>query len=143
MRFYAFIMILASAIQSFWSQSSARDSTSTFVFLTDVHLKPEMNAPIGFQLAIDKINELNPDFILSGGDQVYDVMRGNQERADSLFTLYTEMSKGFDMKVYNRMGNHDLFGIYEESPKDETHPDYKYGMYIDHGWEEKRTQMGW
>lgn len=88
-----------------------------------------MNAPVGFQMAIDKVNELNPDFVLSGGDQVYDVMRGNQERGDSLFTLYKDMCKGFTMPVYNTVGNHDLFGIYEESLEDETHPDYKYGMF--------------
>ena len=30
-----------------------------FAFLTDIHIKPEMNAPKGFQMAIDKVNELN------------------------------------------------------------------------------------
>ncbi|EON76888.1 hypothetical protein ADIS_2634 [Lunatimonas lonarensis] len=98
-------------------------------FLTDIHLQPERRAPIGFQMAIDKVNELNPDFVISGGDQVYDVMRGNLGRADSLFQLYTEMSKGFNMPVYNTVGNHDLFAIYPESPEDENHPDYKFGMY--------------
>lgn len=112
-----------------WCQTIESDSSFTFAFFTDIHLKPEMNAPVGFQMAIDKANELNPDFVLSGGDQVYDVMRGNQERGDSLFTLYKEMSKGFNMPVYNTVGNHDLFGIYAESPEDESHPDYKYGMF--------------
>ena len=56
-----------------------------FAFMTDIHIKPEMNAPEGFQMAIDKANELNPDFVLTGGDLVYDVMRGNQERGDTLF----------------------------------------------------------
>jgi len=101
----------------------------TFAFMTDIHIKPEMNAPKGFQMAIDKANELNPDFVLTGGDLVYDVMRGNQKRGDTLFTLYTDMIKGFNMPVYNCVGNHDLFGIYEESPEDSTHPDYKYGMF--------------
>lgn len=100
-----------------------------FAFMTDIHIKPEMNAPEGFQMAIDKANELNPDFVLTGGDLVYDVMRGNQERGDTLFSLYTEMIKGFNMPVYHCVGNHDLFGIYEESPEDSNHPDYKYGMF--------------
>src|SRR5690606_26958168 len=47
-----------------------------FAFLTDIHIKPEMNAPKGFQMAIDKVNELNPDFVITGGDLVYDTMRG-------------------------------------------------------------------
>lgn len=100
-----------------------------FAFLTDIHIKPEMNAPKGFQMAIDKVNDLNPDFVITGGDLVYDVMRGNFEKSESLFQLYQKMSQGFKMPVYNCIGNHDLFGIYEESPEDENHPDYKYGMW--------------
>lgn len=103
-----------------------------FAFLTDIHIKPEMNAPKGFQMAIDKVNELNPDFVITGGDLVYDTMRGNYEQSEALFTLYKKMSKGFNMPVYNCIGNHDLFAIYEESPETEDHPDYKYGMWERH-----------
>ncbi|MEM9141952.1 MAG: metallophosphoesterase [Bacteroidota bacterium] len=103
-----------------------------FAFLTDIHLKPELNAPKGFQMAIDKVNDMKPDFVLTGGDLVYDVMRGNYEKSEALFQLYKTMSEGFKMPVYNCIGNHDLFGIYEESPEDHTHPDYKYGMWERH-----------
>ncbi|WP_419211316.1 metallophosphoesterase family protein [Maribacter sp. X9] len=103
-----------------------------FAFLTDIHIKPEMNAPKGFQMAIDKVNELNPDFVLTGGDLVYDAMRGDYKKCESLFTLYKKMSEGFKMPVYNCLGNHDLFGIYEESPESDAHPDYKYGMWERH-----------
>jgi len=101
----------------------------TFAFLTDIHLKPEMNAPKGFQMAIDKVNELNPDFVLTGGDLVFDAMRGNLGRCDTLFSLYKQMSDGFNMPVYNCLGNHDLFAIYAESSESSDHPDYKYGMF--------------
>lgn len=121
-----FVLLFQSLAQN--SDAKADDSFS-FVFMTDIHLKPEMNAPKGFQMAIDKTNELNPDFVITGGDLVYDAMRGGQARCDSLFSLYKEMSKGFRMPVYNTLGNHDLFAIYPESPESETHPDYKYGMF--------------
>lgn len=124
------LLIQLAILNCLYAQSSISQPVSfTFAFLTDIHLQPERRAPIGFQMAIDKVNELNPDFVISGGDQVYDVMRGNLGRADTLFQLYTEMSRGFNMPVYNTVGNHDLFAIYPESPEDETHPDYKYGMY--------------
>jgi 3',5'-cyclic AMP phosphodiesterase CpdA len=110
-------------------KTAAEEKSFEFSFLTDIHLKPEMDAPRGFQMAIDKVNQLNPDFVITGGDNVFDVMRGNQQRADSLFTLYKNMVKGFTMPVYHAVGNHDLFAIYEESPEKEDHPDYKYGMF--------------
>ncbi len=110
-------------------KTAAEEKSFEFSFLTDIHLKPEMNAPRGFQMAIDKVNQLKPDFVITGGDNVFDVMRGNQQRADSLFNLYKNMVKGFTMPVYHAIGNHDLFAIYEESPEKEDHPDYKYGMF--------------
>jgi len=113
-------------------KTEVKEDAFEFAFLTDIHIKPEMNAPIGFQMAIDKVNELNPDFVITGGDLVYDTMRGNYEQSESLFTLYKKMSKGFNMPVYNCIGNHDLFAIYEESPETEDHPDYKYGMWERH-----------
>ncbi len=108
---------------------NVEEADFTFAFLTDIHLKPEMGAPQGFQMAIDKVNELNPDFVLTGGDLVFDAMRGNKGRSDTLFSLYKEMSAGFNMPVYNCLGNHDLFAIYAESPESSDHPDYKYGMF--------------
>jgi len=113
-------------------EEKSSENAFEFAFVTDIHLKPEMNAPKGFQMAIDKVNELNPDFVITGGDLVYDVMRGNYDRSESLFNLYKDMIKGFAMPVYNCIGNHDLFGIYEESPEDENHADYKYGMWERH-----------
>lgn len=113
------------------AQESKNSATNTFefVFLTDIHLQPEMNAPKGFQMAIDHVNQLKPDFVLTGGDLVFDAMRGNQPRCDTLFSLYKNMTKGFRMPVYHCLGNHDLFAIYDESPEKEGHPDYKYGMF--------------
>ena len=38
----------------------------SFAFLTDIHLQPEKNAVAGFRQAIDTINRLNPDFVITG-----------------------------------------------------------------------------
>jgi Icc protein len=101
----------------------------SFVFLTDIHLRPDSVASTAFDKVVKKVKKLNPDFVLSGGDQVYDVMRGNKAKSDTLFQFYAEQSKRFGKPVYNTVGNHELFAIYDVSPEDSTHPDYKDGMF--------------
>lgn len=103
----------------------------SFLFMTDIHLKPG-KALDGFKSAIDTANKLESDFVITGGDLVYDVMRGNFQRSDSLFTLFKNTVKEINKPVYNCIGNHELFGIYDVSDIDSTHPDYKYGMYKRH-----------
>lgn len=110
----------------------SKPDTFSFIFMTDIHLKPERGAAIAFKKAIEKANSLDAEFVVMGGDLVYDVLRGNFERSDSLFLLYKHMVKDFKMPVYHCIGNHELFGIYEESDVDSTHVDFKYGMFERH-----------
>lgn len=100
-----------------------------FIFMTDIHLQPEKEATQGFLQAIDTVNKINPDFVLTGGDLVMDVLDEKYSRADSLYNLYNQTIKNFKMPVYNTIGNHELFGIYHESGVDTTHPEYRYKMY--------------
>ncbi|ALJ05366.1 hypothetical protein APS56_09625 [Pseudalgibacter alginicilyticus] len=132
------ILIIALTIISLHisaqNKASANSSKITsqdfsFVFITDVHLQPERGAQEAFQKVIDSVNKLNVDFVVTGGDLVYDVLRGNFNRSDSLFQYYSNSIKKINVPVYNTIGNHELFGIYKESDVDKNHPDYKYGMY--------------
>ena len=50
-------------------------------------------------------------------------------RADSLYALYQETSALFQMPVYNTMGNHEIFGLYEDSGVDPSHPEFYKKMY--------------
>jgi len=100
-----------------------------FVFMTDIHIQPELNAVQGFKQAIDSVNKTNPDFVITGGDLVMDALAVNYNRADSLFNLYSETCKNFKMPVYNTMGNHDVFGIFKESGVKSDIPEYGENMY--------------
>jgi len=100
----------------------------TFAFLTDIHVCPERNAPKGFQQAIDSVNALKPDFVITGGDLIMDALGQTRNRADSLYRLYGELVKGFNMPVYNTVGNHELFAFYNRSIEP-TDPDYGDGMF--------------
>jgi len=84
------------------------DQSFEFAFLTDIHLKPEMDAPIGFQMAIDKVNELNPDFVLTGGSIAGNAWKGRRHNTKEGFVLIKVKGDDFTWD------------------------------YIDHGWEDMR-----
>jgi 3',5'-cyclic-AMP phosphodiesterase len=100
----------------------------SFAFLTDIHITPQKHAPEGFQQAIDTVNKLKPDFVITGGDLVMDALGQTRNRADSLYQLYIGLAKGFKMPVYNTMGNHELFAFYNKNI-DTLDTDYGEGMF--------------
>lgn len=110
-------------------QEESNDKGFSFVFMTDIHLKPEMGAPEGFQMAMDSVNALKPDFVITGGDLVDDALYSTHERADTLYRLYKEMSAGFDMPVYNTIGNHEYYGYNAKPAVDPSHPEYGEKMF--------------
>jgi len=110
-------------------ETGSKTSSFTFVFMTDIHVTPERNAVQGFTQAIDSVNKLNPDFVITGGDLVMDVLGQNYIKADQLYNLYSSCCEKFQMQVYNTMGNHEVFGIYNESGVDKSHPEYGEKMF--------------
>lgn len=100
-----------------------------FAFLTDIHLQNKKNAVEGFKQAIDTINIINPDFVITGGDLIMDALGQTYGRADSLYNLYAEVTNDFKMPLYNTLGNHEIYGIYEKSGADKTHPEYGEKMF--------------
>ncbi|MEN8229732.1 MAG: metallophosphoesterase, partial [Bacteroidota bacterium] len=121
-------ILLAACSSTPGTQEEPNDDSFTFTFLTDIHIQPELRATEGFQMAIDSVNAIAPDFVITGGDLVYDVLNASHERADSLYNLYKEMTKGFNMPVYNTMGNHEIYG-YASSEADPQHSEYGEKMY--------------
>lgn len=126
---FGLLLILGSCSTAPDTPKEADENSFSFVFMTDIHLKPEMRAPEGFQMAIDKVNELAPDFVVTGGDLIDDALWASYGRADTLFNMYAEMIEGFNMPVYNTMGNHDFYGFSSTPAVDPGDPDYGAGMY--------------
>lgn len=128
--FVGFLCVLSFCqVRENEEQIAADTSGFTFAFLTDIHLQPERNAATGFQQAISRVNELNPDFVITGGDLIMDALGVTYERADSLYDMYMESAKNLNMPVYNSIGNHEVYGLYEESGSDTTHTEYGKGMF--------------
>jgi 3',5'-cyclic AMP phosphodiesterase CpdA len=110
-------------------QTADTDDEFSFVFMTDIHLQPENNATEGFKLAIDSINKLKPDFVITGGDLIMDALGANYGRADSLYQLYIETIKNVEAPVYNTLGNHEVFAWYSASGADTLHPEKGKTMF--------------
>jgi 3',5'-cyclic-AMP phosphodiesterase len=111
--------------------SCASDPSSfSFVFMTDIHVQPELRASQGFQQAITKVNEMNPDFVITGGDLIYDALDETYGRADSLYKIYQTNSRLFNMPVYNTIGNHEVFGIRQKGGILPDHPQYGKNLYL-------------
>jgi Icc protein len=82
-----------------------------FVFLTDTHLQPELAAADGCAMAFKKVNSLPADFVIQGGDHVFDSMSVGRERVDLVNSLYTQTEQAIGKPIHHTIGNHDLFGV--------------------------------
>ena len=103
----------------------------TFLFLTDAHIQPELNAAIGTDMAFKKARTFKADFAIQGGDHVFDALGVSKSRALSLFDLYDKTEQDLGLKVYHTIGNHDVLGIYPASGVASTDPQYGKKLYED------------
>src|SRR5580658_10385711 len=110
------------------ANGSSTEATSvgdfTFLFITDTHLQPELNAAQGCDQCFKKAHAIKSDFAIQGGDHVFDSLGVGRERATSLFDLYRKTEQDLGMKIYHTIGNHDCFGIYPASGVSPTDPLY-------------------
>lgn len=102
-----------------------------FVFFTDTHIEPELNAPQGCDMCFRKISALKPDFAIMGGDHVYDAAGVGAPRATQVFDLYKRAQQKLDMPLHHAIGNHDIFGVIAKSGVAPTDPAYGKKMYED------------
>ncbi len=107
------------------------DQQFRFVFMTDIHVQQELGGAEGFRAAIRAVNSLQPRpaFVITGGDLIMDALEQNFSRADSLYGLYLSLVKEFQMPVYHCLGNHEVFGLYEKSGVDPSHPEFGKEMF--------------
>lgn len=106
-------------------------SSCDFVFFTDTHIQPELNAGQGCAVAFQKIAATKPEFAINGGDLVFDALAVNRPRADMLFDLYKKTEQQLNMPLYHAIGNHDVFGILTRSGIQPSDPFYAKKMFED------------
>lgn len=103
----------------------------SFVFFTDTHIQPELNAAKGCAMCFDTFHGIPADFALCGGDLVYDAAGVNAARGNALFDLYRQTSAAIPYPVHYTIGNHDILGVLTKSGVVPTDPQYGKKAYQD------------
>ena len=93
------LSIAGQSLQVFSQHKHHNKDKFSFVFMTDIHVQPELSADKGLMAAIKKVNELNPDFVITGGDLIMDALGQTKERADSLYLLNQKLQKQTCLKI--------------------------------------------
>lgn len=84
-----------------------------FVHLTDMHVQPERKGGEGFHACLASLRKLDPqpEFLLTGGDHVFDAFDQNPERCATVWDLYQKLWKQqMSIPSHAVLGNHDIAG---------------------------------
>jgi 3',5'-cyclic AMP phosphodiesterase CpdA len=87
--------------------------------ITDVHIKPDKTAELGFAKALQKINNTtNIAFIINGGDAIMDALEASKEKTAIQWELFHQIVKeNNSLPMYHCIGNHDIWGWFlKEAP---------------------------
>lgn len=124
----------ATAVAPFpnWTLPIEEPCSLDFIFLTDTHIQPELNAAEGCGMCFAKVRSFQADFAVQGGDHVFDVLGSGRKRARLLYDLYADTEQRLGLKMRHTVGNHDVFGIYRNSGVEPTDAQYGKKMYEDH-----------
>jgi len=91
----------------------SRTRTVRFAHFTDTHVYAKRNAAQGLATAIRHVHALDdrPDFILNGGDAIYDALEESREAVESQWSLWkTAWKEHGSLPVRHCLGNHDVWG---------------------------------
>jgi len=104
-----------------------------FAYLTDIHVQPELGAPDGFRQCLRAVNALSTpaDFVLTGGDLIFDALDVGMDRIREQWKVFDECSKELALPVHHAIGNHDVVGWSAKSPVRPTDQDYGKKLFAE------------
>jgi 3',5'-cyclic-AMP phosphodiesterase len=102
----------------------------SFVYLPDLHLRPDSLVISNFERVASQVNAVYPDFVLTGGDMIYTAKNINDDKAKILFDLMDKEFKLFKVPIRMTMGNHENVGITAEATIDSSNINWGKKMYI-------------
>ncbi|MEP7252489.1 MAG: metallophosphoesterase [Ginsengibacter sp.] len=80
--------------------------------ITDIHIRPELDAPNRFRKCLEEIKKYKIDFILNGGDTIYAADYDNivRERVNEQWQIWQKLRNGFkEYEMHSCLGNHDMW----------------------------------
>ena len=80
--------------------------------ITDVHIRPELDAPNRFRKCLNDIKKNKIDFFLNGGDTIYaaDYDHIDRDRVNEQWAIWKELRSEFsEYEVHSCLGNHDMW----------------------------------
>lgn len=114
-------------------EPAAAEPALRFAHLTDMHVDSRRHAPDGFAAALRHLAKANPapEFIITGGDHVFDTFASSRHWADNQWDLYAASLKANTrLTVYPVIGNHDIWG-WGDADADQAAAGYGKGLALD------------
>lgn len=104
-----------AALAPEYSTASAENPvrSARIAHFTDAHVYASRGAPQGLASAIRHVHALDdrPDFVLNGGDAIYDALEATREDAKAQWSLWKAAWKeNGDLPMRHCLGNHDIWG---------------------------------
>jgi len=96
--------------------------------LTDFHVKPGRDIEASVAKAMHHAQILLPeiDFIINGGDAIWDSLEADKEKTQIQWDLFTSiLKKEISLPVYHCIGNHDIWGWFIKENKPENERQYR------------------
>jgi Icc protein len=100
--------------------SAKKKKALKIAWLSDIHVKPTEAAETGMRKAFRHVNNLQPDFIINGGDSVMDLLAADKAKAQAQWDVWNRViNEENKLPVYHCIGNHDVWGwqVKDESIK--------------------------
>ncbi len=114
---------------SLLASSKGKKPVLRVAHLTDIHMKNELEAPTKFAKCLHHVQQQNPkvDFILNGGDIVFDMNKANLSAINDQWNLLNGILKSeCSLPIHYCLGNHDVW--WSEDSKGQTDYGKKYSL---------------
>jgi 3',5'-cyclic AMP phosphodiesterase CpdA len=104
-----------------------------FIHLTDQHVTDRRHAPQGYRHCIAALNALAPapDFVLMGGDMVFDGNYTAKRDYQNQLHLFQEITAELKYPWHPCLGNHDVLGWSPREKISPCDPDYGKNLILD------------